>query len=73
MAAVKARGGGRFVPFFALCLFGGIRPCLRTGEILRLKPENVNLKTGFIFVSADVSKVREPRKVTIQPNLLAWL
>ena len=24
------------VPFFALCLFAGIRPCLRTGEILRL-------------------------------------
>ncbi len=24
-------------------------------------------------MSADVSKVREPRKVTIQPNLIAWL
>ena len=73
MAAVEALDGGRFVPFFALCLFAGIRPCLRTGEILRLKPEDVNLETGFIFVSADVSQVREPRKVTIQPNLLAWL
>ncbi len=73
MAAVEALEGGRFVPFFALCLFAGIRPCLRTGEILRLKPEDVNLETGFIFVSADVSKVREPRKVTIQPNLIAWL
>lgn len=73
MAAVEALDGGRFVPFFALCLFAGIRPCLRTGEILRLKPEDVNLETGFIFVSADVSKVREPRKVTIQPNLIAWL
>jgi hypothetical protein len=41
--------------------------------IRRLKPEDVNLETGFIFVSADVSKVREPRKVTIQPNLIAWL
>jgi integrase len=73
MAAVESLEGGRFVPFFALCLFAGIRPCLRTGEILRLKPEDVNLETGFIFVSADVSKVREPRKVTIQPNLAAWL
>lgn len=73
MAAVEALDGGRFVPFFALCLFAGIRPCLRTGEILRLKPEDVNLETGIIFVSADVSKVREPRKVTIQPNLAAWL
>jgi integrase len=73
MAAVEALDGGRFAPFFALCLFAGIRPCLRTGEILRLKPEDVNLETGIIFVSADVSKVREPRKVTIQPNLIAWL
>jgi integrase len=73
MAAVEALDGGRFVPFFALCLFAGVRPCVRTGEILRLKPEDVNLETGFIFVSADVSKVREPRKVTIQPNLIAWL
>jgi integrase len=73
MAAVEALDGGRFVPFFALCLFAGIRPCLRTGEILRLKPEDVNLDSGIINVSADVSKVREPRKVTIQPNLAAWL
>ncbi|MFH1498986.1 MAG: site-specific integrase [Verrucomicrobiota bacterium] len=73
MAAVESLEGGRFVPFFALCLFAGIRPCVRTGEILRLKPEDVNLETGFIFVSADVSKVREARKVTMQPNLIAWL
>jgi integrase len=73
MRHVENLDGGRYVPFFALCLFAGIRPCLRTGEILRLKPEDVNLETGIIFVSADVSKVREPRKVTIQPNLAAWL
>jgi integrase len=73
MADVEKLEGGRFVPFFALCLFAGIRPCLRTGEILRLKPEDVNLNSGIINVSADVSKVREPRKVTIQPNLAAWL
>lgn len=73
MAHVEALEGGRFVPFFALCLFAGVRPCVRSGEILRLRPEDVNLETGIIFVSADVSKVREPRKVTIQPNLAAWL
>lgn len=73
MEHVEGLEGGRYVPFFALCLFGGIRPCLRTGEISRLKPEDVNPETGFIHVTADVSKVREPRKVTIQPNLAAWL
>jgi integrase len=61
------------VPFFALCLFAGIRPCLRTGEILRLRPEHVKLAEGVIRIDGDVSKVREPRPVTIQPNLAAWL
>ena len=61
------------VPFFALCLFAGIRPCLRTGEILRLKPEHVKPGEGVIRIDGEVSKVREPRNVTIQPNLAAWL
>jgi integrase len=61
------------VPFFALCLFAGIRPCLRTGEIFRLRPEHVNLDVGLIRIDSEVSKVREPRNITIQPNLAAWL
>jgi integrase len=61
------------VPFFALCLFAGIRPCLRTGEILRLKPAHVKLDANLIRIDGEVSKVREPRNVTIQPNLAAWL
>jgi integrase len=61
------------VPFFALCLFAGIRPCLRTGEILRLQPTHVKLDADMIRIAAEVSKVREPRNVTIQPNLAAWL
>jgi integrase len=61
------------IPFFALCLFAGIRPCLRTGEILRLQPANVKLDANMIRIDGEVSKVREPRNVTIQPNLAAWL
>lgn len=61
------------VPFFALCLVAGIRPCLRTGEILRLQPEHVRLAEGLIRIDGEVSKVREPRPITIQPNLAAWL
>jgi integrase len=65
--------GGRWVPYFALCLFAGIRPSVPHGEITRLKPADINLETGIISISAHVSKVREPRKITIQPNLAAWL
>jgi integrase len=65
--------GGRWVPYFALCLFAGIRPGVPHGEITKLKSLAVNLEAGIIYVSAEVSKVREPRRVTIQPNLAAWL
>jgi integrase len=56
-----------------LCLFAGIRPCLRTGEILRLQPVHVKLDANMIRIDGEVSKVREPRNVTIQPNLAGWL
>jgi len=73
MRYVETREGGAFVPFFALALFAGIRPCLRTGEIFKLKPEHVRLDTGVIHIEPEVSKVRMKRNVTIQPNLAAWL
>jgi integrase len=73
MTHVEDSQDGRLVPYFALCLFAGIRPCLRTGEILRLRPEHVKLDTGVIRIEPDVSKVNELRSVTIQPNLAAWL
>ena len=65
--------GGRWVPYFALCLFAGIRPGVPDGEISKLRPEAVDLNATTIFVPAEVSKTREPRRVAIQPNLAKWL
>ena len=73
MAYFEQFEGGRWVPYFALCLFAGIRPGVPNGEITKLRPADVNLDTGIISISADASKVREPRRITIQPNLAAWL
>jgi len=73
MAHVETLHGGQLVPFFALCLFAGIRPCLRTGEILKLKPSQINLDTSVIHIEPEVSKVRMKRNVSIQSNLAAWL
>jgi integrase len=73
MTRVENYRDGALVPFFALCLFAGIRPCLRTGEILKLQPEHVLLETGVIHIEPEVSKVKMKRNVTIQPNLAAWL
>jgi len=73
MAHVETVADGKLVPFFALCLFAGIRPSLRDGEIAKLRPEHIRLDTGSILIEPEVSKVRMKRLVTIQPNLAAWL
>jgi integrase len=73
MDFMETYDGGRWVPYFALCLFAGIRPGVPHGEITKFKPDAVNLEEGVIYISAEVSKVREPRRVAIQPNLAAWL
>jgi integrase len=73
MAHVETFQDGALVPYFALCLFAGIRPSLYCGEITKLRPEHVRLDTGVIHIEPEVSKVRMKRLVTIQPNLAAWL
>jgi integrase len=73
MAFVETFEGGEMVPYFALCLFAGIRPCIRFGEIMKLQPESVRLDTGTIHIEPEVSKVRMKRLVAIQPNLATWL
>ena len=73
MRHVEAFEGGILVPYFALCLFAGIRPSVKDGEISKLKPASINLPTGVIHIEPEVSKVRMKRLVAIQPNLAAWL
>jgi integrase len=73
MAFVETFNGGELVPYFAICAFAGIRPCIRYGEISKLQPGSVRLDTGTIHIEPEVSKVRMKRLVTIQPNLAAWL
>jgi integrase len=73
MHYVETVAGGALVPYFALCLFAGIRPSMREGEIFRIKPQSINLDTGVIHIEPEVSKVRMKRHITIQPNLARWL
>ena len=61
------------VPYFALCLFAGIRPDWQDGEIRKLGTGHINLNTGAIHIEPQVSKVNEKRTVKIQPNLALWL
>ena len=73
MHFLETYADGKLVPSFALSLFAGIRPCVRFGKITKLKPDSVKLDTGVIRIEPDVSKVRMPRIITIQPNLAVWL
>lgn len=73
MEFIEDYEGGKWVPYFALCLFAGIRPGVPYGEISKFQPDAVKLNEGIIYISSTVSKVREPRKIEIQPNLAAWL
>jgi len=64
---------GFLVPFFALALFGGIRPDATHGEISKIEPKAIDLETNVIRIEPTVSKVNEKRVVKIQPNLKLWL
>ncbi|HEY0946048.1 MAG TPA: site-specific integrase, partial [Opitutaceae bacterium] len=73
MAFLETHEDGTLVPYFSLCLFAGVRPCFKTGEISKLRPESVMLDTGVVHIEPEVSKVKMKRVVTIQPNLAEWL
>lgn len=73
MGYLETYQGGALVPYFSLCLFAGVRPCFKTGEISKLQPDSVMLETGAIHIEPAVSKVKMKRVITIQPNLAAWL
>jgi hypothetical protein len=46
MAHLETIEAGAMVPYFALCLFAGIRPSVPDGEISRLPAADVRLDTG---------------------------
>ncbi len=68
-AAVLAAAPAEIVPALAIGFFAG----LRAAEIMRLDWEQINLKRGFIEVTAVNAKNKKRRLVTIMPNLSAWL
>jgi len=65
MAYCETHDDARWVPYFALCLFAGIRPGVPDGEITKIKPEDVNLETGIIAISADASN-REVERLAME-------
>lgn len=60
---------GSVLPYLALKLFAGIR----SDEIGRLDWPDINLKTGYIKMSAKKSKTGSARSIKISPNLAQWI
>ncbi len=59
----------QFVPFLAVQAFTGIR----TEEMTRLRDTDLHLKTGWVVLSADITKTSRRRLVPIAPALKRWL
>jgi integrase len=69
---------GCLVPYFALCLFAGLRPSVPQGEVWKLGRQTnvekfIDLELGVIRIPPEISKTKFLRQVAIQPNLSAWL
>lgn len=78
MEFVRDYEDGRFILYFALALFAGVRPSARGGEVVKLIAQNeerklVRLDLGVITIPPDLSKTGRVRQITIQPNLKVWL
>ena len=54
---------------FAILFFAGVRPV----ELTRLTWQNVNLESGFIRLSGDITKTGRTRNIPITATLRAWL
>jgi hypothetical protein len=69
---------GFLVPYFALCLFGGLRPCVPEGEACKLGSQPnpmrfIDLGLGVIRITPEVAKTNSVRQIAIQPNLAEWM
>lgn len=59
----------QFVPFLAIQAFTGIR----TEEMVRLRGMDLHLKTGWVVLSAEITKTSRRRLVPMAPALRRWL
>jgi site-specific recombinase XerC len=86
MAYVESYSGGPktkqppgfLAPYFALCLFAGLRPSVPDGEACKLGLQAnpgrfIDQELSVIRIMPEVAKTNSVRQVTIQPNLAEWL
>jgi hypothetical protein len=69
---------GFLAPYFALCLFAGLRPSVPDGEACKLGLQAnpgrlIDQELGVIRITPEVAKTNSVRQITIQPYLAEWL
>jgi integrase len=69
LRAAEQEGQGRLVPWFALGLFGGLRPT----EAERLEWTQINFTDAEIRLEGEQTKTGSSRVIEINPTLRAWL
>ncbi len=73
MRHVEEHHEGRLVPYFALCLFAGIRPDWRSGEIKRFSETMIADEQSIIRLPSWITKTGKARDTRISANLKLWL
>ncbi len=73
MKHVETLQNGRLIPFYALCLFAGIRPDWDNGEISKISPSHFDFAARELKLPAKITKTKRARLVKLQPNLVSWL
>lgn len=73
MSYVETNHNARLVPYIVMCLFAGIRPDMKNGEIKRFQEKFIDFTNKTIGLPGHVTKTGKPRDITIHPNLRAWL
>lgn len=78
MEYVQTYADGAIAPYFALCLFAGLRPCIPDGEVWKLGKQKdvgrfIDVALKVIRISPEIAKTKGVRSVTIQSNLASWL
>lgn len=68
-AASEDGHADKMVPYFAVCLFAGLRP----NEAMQLDWSRIRFEDGRIEILAHTSKIRRRRWAKIEPNGLEWL
>jgi len=73
LLAAAAEAAPCFIPYIALSLFGGVRPDLVYGELIKMDWSMIRMDEKMVIIPAKVSKTRVQRIVHMEQNLVDWL